>query len=173
MHFRNATSGDYQKIAALHIKSWREHYRGIFDEAYFGEAIENDRLRVWKERFSKDNPLRKVIIVEDQNELVAFACTFLDHHPQKGALLDNLHVRSDYHGRGLGLQLMQQSFDWLKSKRPEQLLYLSVLRLNAKSKQFYLNVGGIITDTHLEKSQAGNDVEVDVLHWYKRPERIA
>ncbi|WP_055143213.1 GNAT family N-acetyltransferase [Jiulongibacter sediminis] len=173
MIFRDALSGDFTSIAALHTRSWREHYSGIFDEDYFGKAIEKDRLNVWKERFSKGNSLRKVILVEENNELVAFACTFLDHDPQNGALLDNLHVRSDFHGRGLGLQLMQQSFDWVKSQRPEQSLYLSVLSENKASKQFYLNLGGKVIDTHFEKSQAGNEVEVDVLLWEDRPQRIA
>lgn len=173
MTFRDALPDDFARIAALHTQSWREHYRGIFDEAYFGETIEMERLQVWQERFLKNNPLRKVILVEEDNQLVAFACTFLDHHSQNGALLDNLHVRSDFHGRGLGLQLMQMTFDWVKSHRPNQSLYLGVLAENKASKQFYLNVGGKIIDTHFEKSQAGNDVEVDVLLWQKRPERRA
>ena len=167
--FRNEIAQDCDAIAHLHALSWQRHYAGIFDGKYLENEVFSDRLQVWKKRFLAIEPDRHIVLAEYDGKLTGFACTYLNHHPEWGALLDNLHVLRQYQGRGIGLKLMQMSYQWVKSKDAEQSMYLGVLVDNLPAKNFYLNVGGIPVNQFSEICPAGNRVTVDQLKWESLP----
>ena len=59
-----------------------------------------------------------------EEETVGFACTFLNHDSQYGALVDNLHVLKKYQGLGLGRKLMSLSAEWVRMHDPTSDIYL-------------------------------------------------
>ena len=54
IEYRLARPSDGEAIASLHARSWREHYRGSFDDAFLDGDLPRERLLVWRERL--DHP---------------------------------------------------------------------------------------------------------------------
>ncbi len=170
--YRNELPTDEESIARIHALSWQRHYAGIFDPIYLEQRVFDDRKIVWRKRFSKPEPDRLILIAEVNGEMAGFACTYLSRNEIWGALLDNLHVLREYQGNGIGLQLMQKTFDWIKEKDSCQDLYLGVLVKNIPSRNFYLSHGGKNVGQFSEISPAGNQVTVDWMLWKERPAKI-
>jgi GNAT superfamily N-acetyltransferase len=169
IRFRNELPEDWSQIAKLHAVSWKRHYAGIYHSEYLENRVFDDRNEVWKKRFESKEAGRNISIVEINDQMAGFACTYLNRHQEWGALLDNLHVLQEYQGKGLGLALMQQTFDWVKKQDSQQNLYLGVLRDNYPAKKFYARVGGHKVGEFSEICPAGNEVVADWMLWTTRP----
>ena len=102
IHYRTGHKQDASVIAEMHASSWSVHYRGIFSDSYLDTDVWADRKNVWAKRFAQPDENQHVIIAEYEDHPIGFACTFLNHHIEWGALVDNLHVRPDWQGKGIG-----------------------------------------------------------------------
>jgi GNAT superfamily N-acetyltransferase len=140
--YRRAVERDAEAIAGLHADSWRRHYRGAFADAYLDGDVDADRLAVWTDRLAHPRPEDRTIVAELGADLVGFAHTVLDDDPTWGALLDNLHVRHDAMGHGLGTGLMAETASAVMESRPSSGLYLWVLEQNVAAQAFYEARGG-------------------------------
>lgn len=141
--YQLATEEDCEQIGALHAKNWQETYRGAFDDDYLDNDVYAERLAVWKKRFSKPNDKQHVCVAYDGDTLVGFECIYSDYHPELGAYLDNLHVRSGYQGYGIGRRLMSESAKYTLNKNPHSSLYLYVLESNLPAIKIYKHLGGV------------------------------
>ena len=140
--FRLATAADSDAVAALHVASWRDNYRGSLSDAYLDGPVETERRRVWRGRLDHPRTGQIVILAETQDGLVGFVCAFVDHDERWGTLVDNLHVASVAKGRGLGRRLMgrlARHLVHIQSRRP---VYLYVLDANQAAQAFYGRIGG-------------------------------
>jgi len=153
--FRVATSEDADRIAQLHADSWRRAYRGSYSDEYLDGPVHEDRRTVWRERYSRIDPLMYTLLALDpDNEdgpLLGFACSFANDDPKWGTLLDNLHVTGDTEGRGIGRQLLAASALWSEREHPEDGFFLWVLTDNARARRFYEHLGA--TDEGAEESE--------------------
>ena len=140
--YRPATPFDAPRIAALHARSWQQNYRGDLPDDYLDQHAAAERLAVWTGRFSDPNPNMRVMLAEDENKLVGFCCLMLHESPADGTLLDNLHVRMDYQGLGIGKRLMRWAAVTTVAEDPEGRLYLWVLKNNTSAAAMYRHVGG-------------------------------
>jgi len=161
LYFRLAQVADVQAIAALHTRSWQENYRGSFADQYLDEVAPQERLVTWTNRLNTPSDKQWVLLAEENNELLGFACVYLDHDDQWGALLDNLHVRGDHKGKGIGRQLFQRAQLWVKEQRPGQPMYLFVLADNQPAIAAYSNWGGQLVEKLTEPIEMIVDVEPD------------
>ena len=150
--YREALLADADAIAALHARSWQQHYRGILRDAYLDREVEEDRRAVWHERFQHPKPTQYVVVADEEGLINGFACIYAQHDPQWGALLDNLHVSPHWQGRGVGRALMQASAQWVRQQEKEEGLYLWVFEKNTAARAFYDSVGG----THQERTIVDN-----------------
>ena len=141
--YRTAHSEDAEAIAALHARSWQQHYRGILHDAYLDQDIEADRRSVWRERLQHPPSNQHIVVATEGDGLGGFACTYAQHDPQWGARLDNLHVTSGWQRRGVGCALMHVSAQWVRQRETEEGLYLWVFEKNAVARTFYDRRGGI------------------------------
>jgi GNAT superfamily N-acetyltransferase len=125
--FRRATGGDAEAIASLHAESWRDAYRGILPDSYLDSQITAERANLWRARFGSlaSDPFF-VVLTEDPGELVGFACVLLDHDPQWGTCLDNLHVLPGWRNRGVGRLLFGRAAQWVRSTKPGWPIHLWV-----------------------------------------------
>jgi ribosomal protein S18 acetylase RimI-like enzyme len=136
--FRRAGPADAPAVAHLHADSWRRHYRGAYSDEFLDGDVVADRLAVWSDRLGTADPRRCTILAEDGG-LIGFANTFLDHDPEWGALLDNLHVAGSHQRRGIGAQLLALTGEAVAGRSG---LYLWVLEQNAAAQAFYEAHGG-------------------------------
>jgi len=139
--FRPATLPDYDTIARLHALSWQHTYRGMMRDDYLDGEVVEERLAVWQERLSQDDPRRLVLLAERDGVCVGFVCALLDHDPIWGDFIDNLHVRPDLKGSGIGARLMLEATGWFKQARPGGPFYLWVLEDNHGARRFYERLG--------------------------------
>lgn len=156
IEYRFALPSDEAAIAELHADSWRRTFRGLVSDRYLDEDVTKERADVWRRRFADpDRGTRTITIVARQRgELVGFIHSVLDEDPVWGTLLDNLHVRYGYHGRGIARRLIATSAAVLQ-ERGRNTLYLSVLRANDRARTLYEALGGRLVETSVWDSPGG------------------
>lgn len=142
--YRLASSSDATEIAKLHARSWQRHYKGIWPDDFLDNHVLDNRLAVWEERFSREDPSRRVFLVHEGEKLIGFCCTFLDRDLIHGALLDNIHVDRPWQGQGIGRQLIKDSATWVFDQRPDSGLFLWVLEGNQAAIAAYEKLGGLL-----------------------------
>ena len=147
VRYRQATEEDAAAVAALHADSWRRHYRGVYLDSYLDGDVVTDRLEVWTGRLAPPPRDQSTVIADGGGEVVGFAHTVFDHDLRWGALIDNLHVRSDLKGAGIGTRLLSESARELLAHRPAGSVYLWVLDQNIAAQSFYEARGGTRVET--------------------------
>ena len=164
IHYRIATHGDWRSIAQLHTESWQENYRGSFSDEYLDHHAADERAQVWHERFSQPKPNQHIILVENDNKLCGFACTY-GGHDEHGSLLDNLHVSKSLRSHGIGAKLLRKSAKWAFENYPNDLFHLYVLGKNERGIAFYRRMGAQISDVILSATPDGGKAEVYRCSW--------
>jgi ribosomal protein S18 acetylase RimI-like enzyme len=145
--YRRAETGDAPAVAALHVDSWRRHYRGAYSDAFLDGGVEADRLATWTERLAQPNTDAACALVAEQNgAVVGFAYTIWGDDPQWGSLLENLHVVYGQKGQGVGTQLMARTAQSLLQRGSVEGLYLWVLEQNKAAQAFYEARGGVCVE---------------------------
>jgi GNAT superfamily N-acetyltransferase len=163
---RAAAPADSGPIAALHAESWRNTYRGILADAYLDGPIGEERLRLWQARLGAragDRPQREaertyVGLAECGGDLAGFACVLLDEEPTWGACLDNLHVRRELQGQGIGRQLLARAVQWVMAEEPGWPLHLWLYEANAGARRFYDALGSQAAGRALKHAADGAEV---------------
>jgi GNAT superfamily N-acetyltransferase len=157
--FRSADASDSAAIAALHAASWRHAYRGILPDSYLDGAIGAERLEMWARRLSSSGSHRRLVLMaEGPRGLAGFVCVLLDEEPEWGACLDNLHVRPDIHGQGLGRRLFAEAARWLMSVEPDWPLHLWVFETNQTARGFYDRFAGEVVTRRIKRMPGGADI---------------
>lgn len=141
LSIRLADVGDAASIAALHAESWRRHYRGAYADRYLDSDLYTDRLNVWTDRLGQPQDTI-TLVAEAQGQLLGFVHVRLNEDPVWGNLVDNLHVTSPQHRRGIGTHLLGRAARMVDERRPGSGIYLWVLEQNAAAQAFYLARGG-------------------------------
>lgn len=143
----SATSDDAAAIAELHAESWRNAYRGMLPNQYLDQDIFADRAAFWKERFEASMPARRLILkAASQDTLDGFVCVLLDAEPSWGTRLDNLHVRPQLKGHGIGYALFKAAREWIARVAPAEPMHLWVVEANHAARRFYDRQGGAIVE---------------------------
>jgi ribosomal protein S18 acetylase RimI-like enzyme len=161
---------DADAIAALQIESWRSAYRGFLPDAFLDGPIVEDRLRLWRARLPAPAPERRLVLEAITNgALAGFVCVLLDAEPQWGALLDNLHVRPDLKGLGIGKQLFERARNWVGTVAPTARMHLTVIEENVAARRFYDRQGGTIVERKVVEVVRGTRLPVVRYSWEPKP----
>ncbi len=169
--FEQATTADVLAIAMLHSNSWRENYKGIVSDDYLENQVEQNRIDTWQSRFDDPKSNQWVLLAKADNELVGFICLYGEHHSQHGTIIDNLHVDSNFKGRGIGTQLLIKGAEWAKEYYPQSAVYLEVLSKNSAAIGFYQSLGGKHIGNAIWNAPCGTKVE-ELLYQWGRPESL-
>lgn len=172
IEYREATPADADAIAALHAGSWRESYRGQFDDAFLDGDLVAERQTVWRERLNAPPANQLVRMAEDGARLVGFVCAYGAHDPVWGSFIDNLHVAAEAKRRGVGASLLRQAGAWLAERHPELGVYLLVLEANAAARRFYERLGASNAETATMETHGGARVQSCRYVW-PRAEQLA
>jgi len=157
--YREATARDVDAIASLHADSWRRHYRGAYSDSFLDSDVFSDRHDVWTERLQRsDRSNECTIIAERDGAVVGFAHTILNADAQWGALLDNLHVRHDLKGGGIGTRLMAGTARAVLERAPSSGLFLWVLEGNKAAQAFYQARGGTGAGSKTSEAPGGGTI---------------
>jgi len=162
LDIRPAGPGDADAIAGLHAASWRSAYRGVFSDAYLDGNILEERRRHWRECLdTRPRPDRGVLIaVEADDDPVGSICICLDAEPAWGPLLDNLHVRPDRKGGGIGRRLVEAGAAWVKARGPYTQWHLWVIESNTPARRVYEHLGWVARDRGTHVAPDGTEYAV-------------
>ncbi|MEL6262385.1 MAG: GNAT family N-acetyltransferase [Cyanobacteria bacterium J06626_6] len=147
MNYRPATELDVDAIAKLHALSWQNAYRGMLSDWYLSQEVYPERLNVWETRLKQSKPHQFVVVAEDEQEIVGFACAFGSTEKRWGALLDNLHIHPAARRKGIGKALMQQVAMWIIDNYDSHQMHLFVFAANKGACLFYERLGGKENET--------------------------
>jgi len=172
VQYREATEHHADAIAALHADSWRRHYRGAYLDSYLDGDILSERRERWTLRLKPPRLNQLTVCAEIDGDVVGFSHTLFDHDPHWGALLDNLHVRSDLKGAGIGTRLLSIAAQELVRSRPSQSLYLWVLEQNTPAQAFYDERGGTRMETMLRGPFPGGGLAVGHRYFWPDPQSL-
>lgn len=142
MILRDARPHEALPVADFHAASWADAYRGILSDTYLDGPVFEDRRKVWTARFAAPEPGLVVCLGEDETGLLALASIVPGADPAFGGLIDNLHVRPDAKGRGLGKRALHAALARLSGGDLEQGVWLTVYRDNSAARAAYAALGG-------------------------------
>ncbi len=144
---RLAVRDDADSIAALHVASWRSAYRGIFSDGYLDGPVEAERQALWQGRMRDPRPGQIVVLADDlHGGLVGFACGFIDEDPNWGSFVNNLHVKPNHKGGGVGRTLLRDLGRRFDAVAPERPVHLFCLEANHAARGFYASIGGQVIE---------------------------
>ena len=147
VHFRKATIKDIEIITTLHINSWRIFYRGIWEDSYLDGPIFKERNAIWKKRFESPKENQLVLIAEKDQSPLGFICGYTNDHPKYGSLIDNLHIRQEHRGLGIGKILISEFAKEVVTQFPSAGIYLWCIEKNQQARIFYDKLTGKIVET--------------------------
>jgi len=169
---RTGGPGDGPAVAALHAASWQTAYAHILSQAYRQNALA-DRQRLWQARMAAWDAARMhLVLAESGAALVGFGCVMADAEPEHGILLDNLHVRPDLKGGGVGRRLLAACAEWVAANFPGQAMHLDCYADNVAAANFYRRMGGAESAPFDHLSPDGATHRVMRFVW-ARPNQIA
>ena len=155
MNIRKANKEDAETIALLHAESWRTAYRGMFLDEFLDGDVISDRIDVWNQRFNTPKENQLVLVAEEDKEILGFVCAFGNEDQKWGTFIDNLHVRKDRNGGGIGRSLMKEAVCWSYHHFSDSGMFLWVLEPNAPARRFYEKLGAINQGSRLEEPPGG------------------
>ena len=133
-----AAEHDAERIASLHIASWRATYTRELSQAVLQRQDVAAHTAAWRRRLAEGV---EVFLAEGGGELAGFvACG-----PARGGSSEeweiyNLHVAPTRHGQGLGSLLFDAALE-LGRERGARELVLWVVRTNDPARRFYERKG--------------------------------
>lgn len=144
MRIRKATINDAEGIAKVHVDSWRTTYKGIIPDDFLSKLSYKKRTDVWIKNIENEDNF--VVLAENpEGQIVGFAdCGKRETVPNSGDLT-SIYILKEYHGRGLGKELLRQLFLHFKFLG-YQNIYVDVLEDN-KTRYFYELYGAKLCDS--------------------------
>lgn len=155
INLRPAQFSDYTSIAKLHAESWRQNYRGIYNDSFLDNEVEQNRLDTWYKRLKSPDPNQFVTVTIQNELLVGFSYILLNHDPEFGSLLDNLHVSSDLQKTGIGRSLMKDCAKTILDKANNNKMYLWVYEVNKNARAVYERLGGTCYEITEKQNEDG------------------
>ena len=155
VRFRLADADDAERIALLHVDSWRRHYRGAYADSFLDGEVISDRRAVWAARLGSPSGTETVLAEQDAR-LVGFVHVVFDQDPQWGSLVDNLHVVNDVRRMGIGSRLLHRASQAVAQEAASNAMYLWVLQQNDAAQQFYRRCGATCEETALASPPGGD-----------------
>jgi len=137
--FRAARGSDAPAIAALHLASWRDAYRGVLPDAVLDVAAPAEMPRHWAATLPLSRP-GAVILAMRGGEPLGFVAAYVEGAT---AYVDNLHVAPGGRGAGLGrvlLGLAARRLRRLGCTRAELFAFAG----NTGALRFYARLGAAI-----------------------------
>jgi GNAT superfamily N-acetyltransferase len=136
---RPARAADAGQLADVYAASWREAYSGIIPAVTLERMIVRRGAGWWRDILS-----RRAVLVLDVDGTVAGYASFAPargrSHPS-AAEVQELYLRPEYQGIGLGVRLFSATLKRIKSRGYVRVL-VRALAENDRANGFYTRYGG-------------------------------
>lgn len=156
MEIRPACRSDLEKVAAIHIASWKDAYGDILPAEFLNGRIDRVLGRHWHEMAIQKED---VLLVAEEKAIIGFIAVWCRPVP----FLDNLHVTASQRSKKVGSALMEAAATELIA-RGHRTAYLWVFETNSDAIRFYERLGGIQKEKAM-KSVFGHEVMSLKIEW--------
>lgn len=90
--------------------------------------------------------------------------SLLDGDSEWGASLDNLHIRPEFRGQGIG-RLFAETVRWVIREDPKRRIYLWVFEANDPARRFYEKFRGKVIENRVRDMPGGVKVSYLRMIW--------
>lgn len=148
MFLRPARSEDAMSVARVHVRSWRQAYRGLLPDDYLNQLRPEDRAAKYAFDYADPQEPHTIVAIED-NHITGFATTMPSREPALSSHgeLAALYVDPSYWGRGIGAALIAAARAHLFNSGYRNA-YLWILAGNTRAERFYQIDGWLPTSEH-------------------------
>ncbi|MFJ3388977.1 MULTISPECIES: GNAT family N-acetyltransferase [unclassified Lysinibacillus] len=163
MKIRQANIEDAQGIGKVHVDSWRTTYKGILPDDFLNNLSYEQRTMLWKKNIS-DATSYVLVAENEQDEIIGFATggTRKTNSVPNATDLTSIYLLEEYHGKGIGKQLLKEIFTYFKQQGYEKV-FVEVLAEN-KTRDFYEYYGAQYVNT-IDIKIGGKIVEELIYVW--------
>lgn len=161
---RDAQTTDAEQIAQIQIGSFRSAYAGILPDDYLAQFDLAEQTQDWR-NWMTEHPQDILLVAEEDGTLRGYALSRPQGDlPGYAAELIALHVRREFHRKGLGLALVRAAALRLEQAGCASLM-LWVMGRNP-SRGFYEHLGGtLLTARSIELDDEGTTAEEVAYGW--------
>ncbi len=142
MLIRSADSGDVERIANIHVNSWRDTYKGLIANPILQKLDVSAFMARWLIVLSSGN--RELFVLESELSLLGFyhiaACRDDDIDPRNTGEITAIYIDASVRRQGYGRILCEHALQELLMGRFKQAL-LWVFRDNVDARRFYEALG--------------------------------
>jgi ribosomal protein S18 acetylase RimI-like enzyme len=150
-----AGPADAEALAHVHVRSWRETYRGLLPDAYLARMSEADFARRFRRALTYPGHNDVTLAAATPQGLVAYAQGGPSRAGVPGeAEIATLYVLRQAQGLGLGKRLLTGAARALAAQGARSLM-ISVLRDNLRARGFYEHLGGEAEPARTERGPGG------------------
>jgi GNAT superfamily N-acetyltransferase len=119
VEIRSAVPGDEVGIAKVHVQSWLETYTGLIPDSYLQALSVEAKIEQWKAGIAitrEANPEKQLFVAEKNGSIVGFSSLGKSRGkiPGYSAEIYAIYVLKELHGQGIGMRLMEDSFQWVR-----------------------------------------------------------
>lgn len=155
-----ADPSDAEALAAVHVTSWRETYRGLLPDVYLDRMSLPAHARRWRRSLMSSAPGQVVLAAADRGGLVGYAAGGPSRYQVEGeGEIATLYVLRRAQRQGLGRRLIADTARVLAAGGARSLT-ISVLRDNLAARGFYEHLGGVADAPRPEPGPGGVMQEV-------------
>jgi ribosomal protein S18 acetylase RimI-like enzyme len=137
-----AGPADAEELARVHVRSWRETYRGMLPDAYLARMSEPGFARRFRRALTFPGPNELTLAAATPQGLVGYVQAGPSRAGVEGeAEVATLYVLREAQGLGLGKRLLLGAARAMAAQCARSLM-ISVLQDNAAARGFYEHLGG-------------------------------
>ncbi|MGJ9405998.1 GNAT family N-acetyltransferase [Nesterenkonia aurantiaca] len=108
---RRACPEDADRIAAVHVATWKETYRDLLPEGFFTEGHSRQRREMWAQILGESRNEWSIRLAESDGEIIGFAMAGSAQEQAQSAAsparsLYMVYVLRSHHGTGAGQTLL-------------------------------------------------------------------
>lgn len=152
-----AGPADAEALAHVHVRAWRETYRGLLPDAFLARMSETTYARRFRYALTRPGPNDVTLIALGR----AGALGYVQGGPARRegadqtAEIATLYLLRDAQGQGLGKRLMLGAARALAAQGARSLT-VSVLKENIRARGFYAHLGGQAEPPRFEPGPGGS-----------------
>jgi len=158
MLVRNANPADVQRIAGIHVETWRAAYRGQISDAVLDALSIEHRATFWRERLVQ---ARGSVFVAENADVIGFCDLFPSRDKDAGQAVGEIvaiYVLSQHWRQGVGRALCDCAVAEAR-RRGYEVVTLWSLASNSSAKGFYEAMGFSLDGvTKTEKVSDGSEM---------------
>lgn len=171
LEIRTAKPEDAAQIAEVHIKSWRQAYKGVIHQSYLDNGLDiNERTKRWHENLSESR--KGTFLAFDGETLVGFSTVGKsrdDNYPDYGELYA-IYLDPDYFGKGVGKALFQHSLEYAIAQGFTKM-FVNVLNENKIGRDFYARMGAVPIENSEEELTIDSHPYLEMKYEWKELKR--